>query len=212
MGRINLNSLGVSGKIGSVVAYTSKSGKQVFRNYVIPNDPKTPKQLAHRMKFALVNKGLSPLNSSIKLGYRGNTNAYRLLVGRAYHEAITGQYPNFKLDYGKIKIADGNLLLPSDIVLNFDEDDGSALFSWDGHCYDSQNGAKGSDLFNVVALNVKHNVVCSFLKIAKRSDGVASVSIPNIWMFEDTHFWVYLFSYSLQMNSESVYCKILKNS
>ena len=85
----------LSGKIGPVTTYVL-NGKQVVRTNTIPHDPKTPKQLAHRMKFALVNKGLSPLNRSIKLGHRGDTNAYRLLVGTAYKEAILGEYPEIR--------------------------------------------------------------------------------------------------------------------
>jgi len=79
-----------------------RNGKQVVRSLPTSNEPKTPKQLAHRAKFSLVNKGLSPLNSAIKLGYRNDSNAYRTLVGKAYHEAVAGEYPNFTLDYSKI--------------------------------------------------------------------------------------------------------------
>jgi hypothetical protein len=205
MGRINMNKLGFSGKIGPVVAYTTKYGKQVYRKYTIPRDPKTPKQLAHRMKFSLANKGLSPLNSSIKLGYRGNTFAYRSLVGKAYREAIMGNYPNFTLDYSKINIADGRLQLPADIKIDFDSDTSSALFSWDRQIVVSQSTAKDNDQINIVAFNVKHNVVIRFLEIAKRLEGLASIALPDCWELDDTHFWVYFSSYSLQMNSESVY-------
>ena len=48
MGKIDLKTLKVSGRLGPVVTYATKSGKQVYRKYIVPNDPKTPKQLAYR--------------------------------------------------------------------------------------------------------------------------------------------------------------------
>ena len=67
MGIIDLKNLGkISGKIGPYVAYVRKDGTQVLREHIIPKDPKTPKQLAYRMRFGMVNKCLSPLNKAIK--------------------------------------------------------------------------------------------------------------------------------------------------
>lgn len=44
MGKIDINSLGISGKIGPIIAYVTKTGKQVFKKYVVPKDPRTEKQ------------------------------------------------------------------------------------------------------------------------------------------------------------------------
>ena len=195
----------LSGKIGPITTYVL-NGKQVVRKSTKPNDPKTPKQLAHRMKFALVNKGLSPLNRSIKLGHRGDTYAYRRLVGKAYHEAIVGEYPNFALDYSKIKIAEGKLQLPAEIKMELDGENNAVKFSWEAKIATSQNLAKDNDQINIVAFNVKHNVVDSFSGVAKRSDGNVSIDLLKGWTLDDTHFWIYFSSHSLQMNSESLYC------
>ena len=77
----------LSGKIGPVIIY-ERNGKQVVRANTKPRDPKTPSQLAHRMKFSLANKGMSPLNSVIKVSYRNSKKDFRKLVGEAYHNAI----------------------------------------------------------------------------------------------------------------------------
>ena len=194
----------LSGKIGPITTYVL-NGKQVVRKSTKPNDPKTPKQLAHRMKFALVNKGLSPLNRSIKLGHRGDTYAYRRLVGKAYHEAIVGEYPDFALDYSKIKIAEGKLQLPAEIKMELDDENRAVNFTWEAKIATSQNLAKANDQINIVAFNVKENIVDSFSGVAIRSDGKASITLPRGWNLEDTHFWVYFSSFTLQMNSGSVY-------
>ena len=194
----------LSGKIGHVTTYVL-NGKQVVRTNTIPNDPKTPKQLAHRMKFALVNRGMSPLNSSIKLGHRGDTNAYRSLVGTAYKEAILGEYPDYKLDYSKLVIADGNLQPPSNIKLEIDVETNTALFCWDMKDPDSLKPARNSDQLNIVVFNVKYNVADHISEIAKRSDSKISIVLPVGWALDDTHFWAYFSSHTLQMNSESMY-------
>ena len=99
MGKIDLNTLRISGKIGSIVAYTTKYGKQVYRKYTIPNDPKTPKQQAYRMRFGLVNKSLSPLNKIIKRGFNDQHNAYRSVISQMLHNGVVGEYPNFSINY-----------------------------------------------------------------------------------------------------------------
>ena len=43
MGKIDLNKMGLSGRIGPIIAYVTKGGKQAFRQYTVPSDPKTPK-------------------------------------------------------------------------------------------------------------------------------------------------------------------------
>ena len=194
----------LSGKIGPITTYML-NGKQFVRKNTKPHDPKTPKQLAHRMKFALVNKGLSPLNRSIKLGHRDDTNVYRLLVGTAYKEAILGEYPNYKLDYSKLVIANGNLQPPSNIKLEMDVETNSALFWWDKQNLDSLKPSRNSDQLNIVVFNVKHNVADHISEIAKRSDSKISIVLPDGWSLVDIHFWAYFSSHTLQMNSVSVY-------
>lgn len=149
---------------------------------------------------------LSPLNRSIKLGHRGDTNAYRSLVGKAYREAIVGEYPNFALDYSKIKIAEGKLQLPAEIKMELDDENRAVNFTWEAKIATSQNPAKANDQINIVAFNAKENIVDSFSGVAIRSDGKASITLPRGWNLEDTHFWVYFSSFSLQMNSGSLYC------
>ena len=197
---------GLSGKIGPVTTYVRK-GVQVVRANTKPRDTKTPKQLAHRMKFSMINKDLSPLNSAIKIGHNGDTDAYRTIVGKAYHEAIVGEYPNFTIDYSKIKIADGDLELPADIEFEFDESKNCALFKWHKQDNSSLKKESGSDMLNIVCYNVKHGAVEQMSSVARRLENNASVIIPKGWKPDDTHFWVYFSSHTLQMNSESLYIK-----
>ena len=75
---------------------------------------------------------------------------------------------------------------------------------------DSQTPGNDNDQINIVVFNVKYNSVNHISEVAKRSVGNVLIDLPNGWEPGDTHFWVYFSSYTLQMNSESVYLQSIK--
>ena len=198
---------GLSGKIGPIVTYV-RNGTQVVRSLPISNDPKTEKQLAHRMKFKLVNQGLSPLNSAIKQGYRNERDAYRTLVGKAYHEAIAGEYPDFRLDYSKIKIAVGKLQLPANIRMEKGDGEHTVAFSWDTQIVKPSDGSRSDDRVNIFYLSEDRRETGQYHGSAKRADGSATLNLPNGWKPEETLFWIFLSSYDQQHNSDSHFVKL----
>ncbi len=194
----------ISGKIGPVSIYKTKFGTQVVRSYSKPHDPKTEKQLAHRQKFALVSKGLSPLCKIIQHGFKGDVRTYRKVMSIAYQEAVLGEYPNFKLDYSVIKIAEGNISLPANIKAEVDKGSlaGSHTvdFSWDPN--------KRRDRVNIVCLNEKTMKAKQYQGVARRADGEASIELPEGWEVSDSHFWIYLTSVDFK-NSSSIYLNVV---
>ena len=206
MGTIDFSKLGAfSGKLGPIVAYVTKDGKQAFREYVVPVDPRTPKQLAHRAKFALVNKALSPLNKVIKRGCPNDKNAYRKLVGKAYHEAIAGDYPDYSIAYGKIQIAAGKLQLPADIRLQLHPLSHTITLGWNPHLACPSQPGSNSDKLYIVCFNTERPLEVKTLNGGIRSAGKASLKLPGDWQPEKTHFWIYLVAHNLQDNSNSLY-------
>ncbi len=198
----------LSGKIGPVVTYVS-NGKQVIRSHVIPKDPKTPKQLAHRMKVGLINKGFSPLNNIIKLGFKNSEKTYRKLVGEAYHSTIIGEYPNLTLDYSKVQVAEGDVQSPVDVTVEISTDDSTdintAHFNWEKQISVSSQMGRNDDQVNVVCLNQAELYAVNSLNTAPRIAGKASFAIPKGWKIEDIHFWIFLSTSDLQFNSNSIY-------
>ncbi len=194
----------LSGKIGSVVVY-ERNGKQIVRSNPKQRDPKTPKQLAHRLKFSLVNKGLSPLNKVIKLGYRNSDKNYRKLVGEAYHNAIIGEYPNFALDYSKIKVAEGDLQLPSNVDIKTEADSNMITISWNTQIYDRTLPGRPDDQVNIVCLDSVDLNSTHWLNVAQRSDGKVTFKLPIGWECATSYFWIFLTSYDMQMNSYSLF-------
>jgi hypothetical protein len=214
MGIVDLKKLGlISGKIGPYVAYVSKDGKQILRKHVIPKDPKTPKQLAYRMRFGMVNKSLSPLNRVIKKGFLNTDNAYRKAVSKALNNAVVGEYPEYKLDYSKIQVAEGKLQLPTFISVNVDSNTKLATVNWNPEpIFDTYPGRE-DDRVNIVCLNESTPEAVCFYNNAKRSKGTATIDLSSkmvinkLWSIKDLHFWFYLSTYDITQNSDSIYIK-----
>ncbi|MDD4778459.1 MAG: DUF6266 family protein [Fermentimonas sp.] len=206
MARIKITGI-ISGKVGTVSIYETKHGTQVVRSITKAHDPKTPKQLAHRMKFSLINKGLSPLNEAIKIGFRGDSRTYRKQISRAYHEAIAGEYPNFTLDYSKIKIAEGEVQLPADIAVKIHDNSQLVSFTWNPDISSNANNAGEKDMVKILCLNETLKETTQLTRTVRRSAGEASIELPEGWIPADTHLWFYLKSNDSQKNSDSVYLK-----
>ena len=157
MEEIDLDKLRRSGKIGPVVVYTTKYGTEVLREHVIPKDPKTPKQLAYRMKFALVSSCLSPFSSIIKDGYTQKRGAYRTVVSNALREAIEGEYPNFSINYSKIQLTNGKLKLPSKIEASIQNN--LLIITWNPQTKGLPVLNRSDDKVNIICLDESTNKV-----------------------------------------------------
>jgi len=209
MGRIDLvKTMGLSGRIGPVVAYVTKDGKQVFRSYVKPRNPKTPKQKAQRAKFALANQALSPLHNAIGRGYPDVKNAYRTLVSKVYYEAIVGAYPDLRVDYSKIQLAAGKLQLPGDVSVRLDADSHTAFFRWDPRLTSPSLPGSDNDKVNIVCFNTRYTAETRTAGRNIRSVGEDSVRLSKHWLPADTHFWIYFRSNDLQNTSNSLHLQL----
>ena len=196
---INFKKLRFSGKIGPVVAYTTKFGTEVLRKHVIPKDPKTPKQLAYRMKFALVSSCLSPFSSIIKDGYAQKRGAYRTVISNALREAIEGEYPNFSINYSKIQLTHGKLNLPSNIDASIQNN--SLRLTWDPKTKGHSARNRSDDRLNIICFDESKKEVFVKYNVASRGDGELNVDINT----ESMHLWIYLSSSDGKDNSGSDY-------
>ena len=212
MEEIDLDKLPRSGKIGPVVVYTTKYGTEVLREHVIPKDPKTPKQLAYRMKFTLVSRAVSPFSKIIKDGYNQKRGAYRAVFSKTISEAIEGEYPNFSLNYSKIQLTDGKLKLPSKIDASIQNN--SLIITWNPQTKGQPALNRSDDKLNIICLDESTNEVFVKYNAAKRGDGGVSIDINKILKQESTalainvealHFWLYLSPKYGEDNSESWY-------
>lgn len=204
MGNIDLTKMGLSGKIGPIVAYTV-NGQQRFRTYTEPRNPKTAKQTAHRTRFGFVSQMVSPLFAQIKIGYNNDKIAYGTVCGKVNREAVIGTHPNFKIDYSKIKIAEGKLHPLSVVRLHIDEKTNTANFKWDYEIDSNIKLANSNDRVTIVCFNEALPYEIFSHNSFKRSNCKATVELPKHWNVLVTHFWIYTASYDRMLYSNSIY-------
>lgn len=206
MGTIDLSkSMKLSGKLGPMIAYVRKDGTQIFRAYSKPKNPKTPKQIEQRARFSLVNKELSPLRVAINRGHPGVDNAYRKAVGRAYHKAIEGRYPDLRINFGKIRVAKGDIPLPKQIEVNFNLASNQVTFRWSPLAEEDLSKGSEKDLVNIAYFNSDDPNLLLFFEKAKRVDGKACITLGEEWQLSSTHFWFFFTSQNWKKASMSVY-------
>jgi hypothetical protein len=188
----------ISGRHGTAVAMKfKKTGKTYLRLNSIPTDPKTPKQLAQRAKFGFVNKEMNCMRNLFKITF-GNNQGVSYGISRAF-EAVTGEYPDYAIDFSKLVISEGGLNTSS--FLNITKTTGTTLkFEWDttiGYQGDDNDGV------NIVLLNDQNRIGLLKQNIVLRSVGTVDIELPAVWAGQSVHCWIYFSSPDETMNSNS---------
>lgn len=125
---------GFSGAIGNLEGY-EQNGQYIIRSRKPKRlKPSSEKQLACMEKMRIINVLLGRFSEFVKLGFAGTAKdqtftAYNAAVAYQLTHAITGSYPNYEIDYSKLRLAEGPIntegLSPS-VSLKGD----TLLFSW----------------------------------------------------------------------------------
>lgn len=194
----------ISGKHGDVVAVTMKDGTCYFRAYIIPPNPNTAKQQSQRAVFGFVVKELNCMRKLFAITFNGQYGINKA-VSLAMKTCVTGEFPDFRLDYSKLQIAVGNL--PVSSFQNIGKIT-SALFrlNWN---YDESTVVNFNDEISIVLLDNYRKQVIHFQNIAKRSSGMVDFSIPDFWLGSEIHTWMYFSSPNNSRFSESKYLGLL---
>jgi hypothetical protein len=126
--------LGLSGTIGGVVYTQQPDGSTTVRDIAVPSKkPKSDLQKSTKQDTALCSTFFKPIHFYIKVGFglevKPGLNANNIAVPYLRANAITGKYPNRKIDYSKVLLTRGKLPVPENAkVVVTDE---GFLFTWD---------------------------------------------------------------------------------
>lgn len=196
----------ISGRHGSAVASISKAtGKNYLRVFTAPSNPKSPKQVAHRAKFALVNKELNCMRNLFRITF-GNAGGVGLGISLGFKDAVVGEYPNFAIDFSKLIISRGGLNTSGlNTVTNMT---GTTIqLAWD-----TTVGYQGDDTdgVNFVFLNATSKVGILKQNEVLRSIGTANIELPAVWPGQQLHCWIYFSSPDGKMNSDSQYIDLIQ--
>ena len=197
----------LSGRLGDVVYYW-RNGRQLFRSYVAPVNPKTPAQKAQRTKLSVASTLVSHLYGAIKHGHRNTFITFGTICGRVMREAITGESPHFAIDYSKIRIAEGPLQKPLHILASYDPATRQMRFTWDSALVNYPSQGRLSDRILIVSFLEKPQPQVKTHVVGSRGDKEATFTLPEGWNPRDTHFWLYVSSLDGEEHSGSEYVEV----
>lgn len=103
---------GLSGTLGDRVYYQRNGISYSRSKQVSRKNTSTPAQLTQRAKFSLVLKFLQPLKEFISIGFRSkakNMSEFNYAMSFLFKNALTGEYPDFSIDYSKVLLSIGNV-------------------------------------------------------------------------------------------------------
>lgn len=169
-----------SGKVGTVIGSHWK-GIDYMRS--LPRKSgKAPSEVQYgqQLKFALAVSFNKPISSLVNQGYvslaKEKVSGYNLAVRQTMKEAITGIFPDYVIDYPKVKISEGSLAPSMDATV-VSAAAGSLVISWTDNTED-EDVAFTDDRLMVLVYNPAKARYLFTTAGALRSAGSHSVNLP----------------------------------
>ncbi|KKO91641.1 hypothetical protein AAW12_09885 [Sphingobacterium sp. Ag1] len=128
----------VSGKAGSVVFVSTKTGNYVRSLPRVRKREPTPEQLLSRKRFKMMRSHISQLKPIINMGYKAYSypkRAYDVAMSYNLNEALIREGDGFVVDWQKFMIAKG---IPNPITsytLDFDQENQVLQVTWEYDAY-----------------------------------------------------------------------------
>ena len=190
MGTIKQGILGgFSGKVGTVVGGTWK-GIHYMRS--LPSsvrNPRTPGQVRQRTKFSITIEFLKPLTPFLRIGfktYADRKTAFNAAMSYNVNNAVKGEHPGLELDFPKILVSRGSLL-PAENAAAV-ASGGNLNFTWNDN-NGVGNASPGDLAMPLIYNSVKGESVFS-TEAGQRSEGTATMSIPDSWMGDTVEIYL----------------------
>lgn len=197
---------GFRGKAGSVIGSSWKSIDYIKGLYKKSSKPATQEQKEQRERFARLMRFLMPIAPFLKIGF-GQKQIDRMTPHNvAFQEnsktAVIGDYPNFQLDYSAILISSGPY--PNGGSMSVEVEQGVLSVNWStelNQMYDSREDD------NVYIL-LYQPMIDEFLAAPNapmRGDGNVNILLPNHFLGEEGHVWIFFASRNGKKVSKSTY-------
>ncbi|HLN72208.1 MAG: DUF6266 family protein [Methylococcaceae bacterium] len=196
---------GFSGKVGTVVGGNWNGVDYMRGRHTNPNDPKSTKQLDQRARFSTVLHFLKPLQEFLRVGFRNRTgrkSTFNAAVSVNMQNALKGVYPDYSIDYTKLKVSMGALpgaLNPSVIA----GPAGELLFTWENNC--DKLGAMANDKVVLLVYHPETQKSVSLLLGNSRMTGSQAFALPDGFGRENLQCYIAFRNISQTNISDSQY-------
>jgi len=195
---------GFSGKVGIVVGVNWKGGTYVRSLPKKAKNAPSLGQLKQRSKFALVQNLLQPLSEVLRVGwklYAHDKSTFNAATSYTLTNAVSGEYPDFKIELSKVLISRGELTAVTNAFVNFS--DGQVIFQWEDNS--GAGSAKATDRALIAIVNLTKGKAVTITAGAPRSDSVQNVASPSEWSGDEIHTYMGFASENGREVSNSVY-------
>ncbi|WP_316822475.1 DUF6266 family protein [Pedobacter gandavensis] len=172
-----------SGKIGNIVYYMLK-GQPVCRLVGTPGKPSV-KQMANRQAMSVVMQFIKPMTDFINISFKREAegsirNPHNLAISYNKKQALTGEYPNIKVDYTKVILSNGSLEMAKNLQLIKGKE--GLNLSWDSSIGDN---AAPDDSLMVLVSHPTRKKASTYLNAARRTDGSCFLPLDKEWMLQE---------------------------
>jgi hypothetical protein len=205
MGTIKKGILGgFSGKVGTVVGASWKGIAYMRSLPQKVRNPRTDAQMSQRTKFAVALNFLKPMNGLLRTGwklYANRQSPINAAMSYTIANAITGTYPNYAIDPGKVFVSRGSLSPAANADAT--ATGGNLVFSWNDNS--GSNAAKQTDKALIAVVNPAKSEAVFDTAGAERSTGTQSVPMPAGWVGDSVEAYIGFISEDGREVANSVY-------
>ncbi|WP_164126576.1 DUF6266 family protein [Sphingobacterium luzhongxinii] len=183
---------GFSGKAGSVIGASWKSIDYIRGLSKKSNKPASEEQLIQQARFYTIAKFIMPIAPFVQVGFSQVNADIMTPVNAAVQEnlknALTGAYPNFGLDYAKVKISTGGLQPGGTVSATVDT--GVLTVNWSDKAIAIQKGQLDDEVY----ILLYHPALDEFLTAPeppKRGDGTVGIELPTHFLGDKGQLWLF---------------------
>jgi len=183
------------GRVGNVVG-SVRNGIQVLSiRPASMRNPRTDAQQNTRMRFAMLGQFLSKLRSAVRTGFESESgdgiSAVNAALRENFKKAFTGDYPDLALDFSKVSLSKGDLVIPTGMAV---ESLAGAVLSllWNDNSNNSLLlNSNAQDTLIVGIYNDESEQGWVSYGEFRRADAAGTVELPDSWAGQTLHVMAY---------------------
>jgi hypothetical protein len=207
MGYLNEGILsGITGKVGTVVGGTWRGVDYIrSKGRVRRNRTSTENQQMQQSKFTMVASFIATMVKLVELGFKEfavKKTGRNCAVSYALTNAVTGQHPDWQLDYSRVRVSMGSQVPGADHPSSNSPAAGTLGFTWTDNS--GTGKATEDDRAIVAAYCPEKRRTIYKVTDAKRSDEAATLQVPAFSGLV-VHCWLSFISVDKTRVSDSAY-------
>ncbi len=195
---------GISGAVGTVVVSSWRGICYVRNKPTIKPGQSTPAQLAQRARFSTATRFLKPFTDLLPVTYTPLSRQMTELnsaLGYIIQNAITGVYPDLRIDYSQALLAKG--VLPNAVAHPITADPAGILkFRWADNA--GAGLARANDKAVLIAYSEELNQCIYLTGPATRSAAAADLPVPA-FRGKTVHTWLSFLAANGKHRANSIY-------